>query len=150
VGTLYNHFETRESLFTALMASRKGQLEKALDDVLDQVEPLPFVDQLTAFLIAASEQLEARQTFWRIFVEAEHMQGKTKFAMETLGRRAERLVQRGVKLKVLRADDAEFFPMVLMGLIRSSVVRRLFHGAPPLEGVVKPAVRFFLEGAGRR
>jgi hypothetical protein len=53
-------------------------------------------------------------------------------------------------MKALRAEDSEMFPGLLMGLIRSCMVRRLYHGGVSLETVVKPVVRFFLEGAGAK
>jgi AcrR family transcriptional regulator len=148
VGTLYNHFDTREALFSALVAARRSEIQAGLDDALERGEGKPFEQQLELFLLSASNHLERHQAFLRILMEAEHMHGKTRFAMETVWKRAELLVQRGVKARALRADDAELFPSLLMGLLRSCMVRRLYHGAPPIETQLEPVVRFFLEGAG--
>jgi AcrR family transcriptional regulator len=149
VGTLYNHFETREALFAELLAVRRAEFQQRLDATLDRTAGQPFPEQLEQFLLTASHHLEEHQTFLRILMETEHMSGKTKFGREVLHKRAEELVQRGVKLKAVRTDDAELFPNLLMGLLRSCMTQRLYHGAPPLEAIVKPVVRFFLEGARR-
>jgi AcrR family transcriptional regulator len=148
VGTLYNHFDTRETLFSALVAARRTEIQAGLDEALAHGEGRPFGEQLELFLLFASDHLERHRDFLRILMEAEHMHGKTRFAMETVWKRAEVLVQRGVKAKALRAEDSELFPSLLMGLIRSCMMRRLYHGAPTIESIVKPVVRFFLDGAG--
>jgi AcrR family transcriptional regulator len=150
VGTLYNHFETREALFAELLAVRRAEFSQKLDDTLERTAGEPFTGQLEAFLLTASRHLEEHETFLRILMETEHMQGKTKFAREVLHRRATELVQRGVKLKALRSDDAEVFPAMLMGMMRTCMTQRLYHGAEPLEAIIGPVVRFFLEGAGKR
>jgi AcrR family transcriptional regulator len=149
VGTLYNHFETREALFAELLAVRRAEFARKLDDTLAQNEGLPFAAQLEAFLLVASRHLEERQTFLRILMETEHMSGKTKFAREVLHKRATELVQRGIKQKVLREQDSDLFPMMLMSMMRTCMTSRLYHDAAPIETLAKPVVRFFLEGAGR-
>jgi AcrR family transcriptional regulator len=150
VGTLYNHFETREALLEELISVRRVEFAKKLDQVLADTAEKPFDAQLEGFLLTASEHLERRQRFLRILMETEHMIGKHKFAAEVLTKRTAELIQRGVKLKALREKDAELFPQLLRGLLRTCMMQRIYFDGPPISEIVKPAVRFFLEGAGRR
>jgi AcrR family transcriptional regulator len=150
VGTLYNHFETREALFAELLAVRRASFSARLDEVLAACDGRPFAEQLRAFLQEASRHLEEHQTFLRILMETEHMSGKAKFGREVLYKRAQELIARGVKQKALRSDDVEHFPTLLMSMMRTCMTSRLYHDAPPLEEILGPVVRFFVEGAGRR
>src|SRR5205085_1493869 len=105
VGTLYNHFDTREALFAALMAARRAELQDRLDATLAASQGAPFAQQLEQFLFTASDHLEKHEAFLRILMEGEHMHGKTKFAMESVGKRTEELCARGLKQRALRADE---------------------------------------------
>ncbi len=132
------------------MHTRRTEMQRVLDDTLEACDGKPFHEQIAAYLLTASQHIEHRQRFLRILMEAEHIHGKMKFTGEAMSKRTEQLIARGIKVKALRADDAEIFPSMLQGVMRMCMVRRLYNNGPELQTILKPVVRFFLEGAGAK
>jgi hypothetical protein len=61
--------------------------------------------------------------------------------------RMDKLIRRGIKLKALRPELADYYAYLLMGILRSIRLYNVDHnveGFMPLDDVV----RFFMEGAG--
>jgi len=59
----------------------------------------------------------------------------------------DKLIRRGIKLKALRPELADYYAYLLMGILRSIRLYNVDHnveGFMPLDDVV----RFFMEGAG--
>lgn len=157
VGTLYNHFKDRESIFESLVVARREELIERVDAALSGHAREPFVAQLTAFIRALAEHLDAHREFLAILMAAEHSQTKAKIEGPTsratiteLYHRLEELVRRGVRQKALRPEDASLYPTLLMGILRGLMLRRLYYDqeAQPLSERIGPLVRFFLKGAG--
>lgn len=160
VGTLYNHFKDRDALYASLASQRRTELFEALDAALTRTEKQPFEQQLHAFIVCLTEQMEAKQAYLRIVMEAEHTRSEQrepalqkKTTMPLLRERIDKLLKRGLKARVLRADDAEVYSTMLLGILRGTMIRRLQEGfwkdVPPQQRA-DALVRFFLHGAGGR
>ena len=80
-----------------------------------------------------------------------HGVGRSRDLMRQVYDKAVELVQRGVAQKVLRHEDAEIFPTLLMGMMKGCMLRRLYYAGPdeaPKGRRADQIVRFFLKGAG--
>jgi len=163
VGTLYNHFKDRERLLDALVDARRAELLGRLDAALADSRGAPFDAQLRVFVGALTEHFEAHKPYLSIMMEVEasqncrtfpvaiHKPRQSRRTMEEIHVRVAKLIDRGLAAKALRRNDADIYPTVLMGMVRSFMVRRLFHDNPkplPLTQRVDQMTRFFLNGAG--
>jgi AcrR family transcriptional regulator len=159
VGTLYNHFKDRESLLTHLIDARHAELLGRLDHALEEGARQPFAAQLRALVSALTAHLEEHQRFLSILLEGEATRDcrtfplairKPRKAMEQIYERIRTLVERGLKARALRPNDAELYPTMLMGMLRGLMMRRLYHdrgGEPAMTSRVEQIARFFLHGA---
>ena len=156
VGTLYNHFEDRDALMSHLLKVRASALEAALDQTLHACAKETFEKQLRSYLQTLCTYFEDHLPFLAILMEGEHsavlrkLGKKPHSAMAGVRERTLELVQRGLKQKALRTNDADFFPTMLMGIVKGSVTRRLTctrEDLVPLTDQVERMVRFFLQGA---
>ncbi|MBS2027880.1 MAG: TetR/AcrR family transcriptional regulator [Deltaproteobacteria bacterium] len=161
VGTLYNHFQDRESLLVELVAHRRQQMVDRMDKALATTERQPFQEQLRALLTALCEHLEAHQAFLAIWMECEASRSQNLRQLlgnpnrelrhaDEIFRRVETLVRRGLREKALRAEGAEIYPAMLMGMFKGFMVRRLANPElhKPLDLRVDQMTQFFLHGAG--
>jgi AcrR family transcriptional regulator len=159
VGTLYNHFKDRDALLGALVDARRTELLGRLERSLAESKGKPFPEQLRLFVGALIEHLEAHKPFLTIIMEGEtaspprtvHGVGRSRDLMRQVYDRAVELVRRGVAQKVLRHEDAEVFPTLLMGMMKGCMLRRLYYAGPAEGSMDRRAdqiVRFFLHGAG--
>ena len=161
VGTLYNHFQDRESLLVELVAHRRQQMVDRMDRALETTERQPFAVQLRALLFALGTHLEEHQPFLTIWMECDA--SRSQNLRQALGkpnrelrhadeifRRVETLVRRGLREKALRTESAEIYPAMLMGMFKGFMVRRLANpdAHQPLDLRVDQMTEFFLHGAG--
>lgn len=159
VGTLYNHFQDRDALLTALLDARRAELCTRLDDALEGSAKAGFPEQLTAYFTALLEHFNAHRPFLSILLQNEQAgcAGKNvpvaspSPTMREVYKRADLLVKRGVAEKVLRKDSAELFPTFLMGIVRSVLIYDVLSS--PAESALSrypdALVTFFLKGAQR-
>jgi AcrR family transcriptional regulator len=156
VGTLYNHFKDKEALLDALIVDRKQQLLARLDEALAAEKKAPFPRQLETFVRVLLDHFEVHRPFLAVLMQAEHARstinvvGGPSTTMQEIYKRAERLVQLGLKEKVLRADDADLIPFFLMGSVRSVLIQGILY-APKEQRIgerIGAVVRYFLQGAG--
>lgn len=159
VGTLYNYFEDREELLAALMARRRAELVKMLDEVSEAARAKPWHEEFDAFLLATLTFLEQHRRFFSILVQGEVTAPRHAAASEkTIGSgfddlhaRAERLVRRGVAESVLKPEFAALYPALLLGMLRSAIVHDRYTDSPgPLIALLEPFRDFFLKGAGKK
>ena len=159
VGTLYNHFKDRDALLASLVDARRTELLERLERALAGSTGQPFPAQLRLFVGALIEHLEEHKPFLTIIMEGEtaspprtvHGVGRSRDLMRQVYDKAVELVQRGVAQKVLRHEDAEIFPTLLMGMMKGCMLRRLYYAGPdeaPKGRRADQIVRFFLKGAG--
>ena len=156
VGTVYNHFEDRDAMLVALIETRKAELVARIDAFLERPSTNNFRDDLTGLVQEMGAFFEEHKRFhiilhrmeWGLHQGAFPATAACAPAMKReLIVRVDKLMRRGIKLKALRADLADYYGYLLMGILRSI---RLYHvdnnnsdGYMPLDEVV----RFFMEGA---
>ena len=157
MGTLYNYFEDRERLLAGLLDARRAEMIAGLDEALLANAGTPFEDQLRGVLRALFEHFEAHRPFMRILVQAEQGQpggaiasttSKPLETMRALTERFEKVIRVGVRKKVLRAEDADELPALLMGIVRGLVMVEWKLKGRSLVGREDRIVDFFLRGAG--
>jgi AcrR family transcriptional regulator len=156
VGTLYNHFADREALWGELCRSRRAALLVRLDAALDAAQGLPFEAALRGFLEALAAHWDAHRGFLAVLLRAEPAGGRSpregpgRSMADELGARAARLVGQGVAEGALRAEDADLYPALLLGMVRGVLLRELEGGAAAGPPPVARVVEVFLHGAGAR
>ena len=154
VGTLYNYFPDREGLLQALMEVRRGDLLEHIDEMLARDSGQPFVAQLEDFLRAVFDHFDTHRAFFQIVFQAELQKGKLpgsgakKDAMQQMYERANAVIQRGLNRGELRPELADLYPGLLMGLVRSVMIVRVFHASGALAGRAGELAHFFMKGAG--
>src|SRR3954470_5558982 len=158
VGTLYNHFQDRDALLSALVVSRREDLLNRLDEVLAAHDKEPFGGQLEHFVRAVLEHFDSHKAFLAILLESEHARvlpasrsrdSRPNLALFEVRRRVEELLVRGRIVGVLRPEGADMFPSFLMGILKGTLSAEL--SAPtgvPLASRAPAVVLFFLHGAG--
>jgi AcrR family transcriptional regulator len=152
VGTVYNHFEDRESLLKALLDTRRAELVADLDAALEEGSGEPFQFMLERFASTVLEHFESHRPFFSIVIEGEHQPatGRPNDTMREVYKRVEHLMTRGLRKKALRPQGAELWPALFMGAVRGLMVHSLSDksAARPLGERAPDLVRFFLDGAG--
>ncbi len=154
VGTLYNHFQDREALVSALVRSRRKALLDRVDQALAGAEGAPFEEGLAAFLGALFGHWAEHAGLLTALFQADQLgrpaagEGRGRRIADELTLRAERVLRRGVDQGRLRAEGSEDYPALLLGRARALLVqgagaRRALDGGAP--GRV---LRMFLRGAG--
>jgi AcrR family transcriptional regulator len=157
VGTIYNYFDDKHELFSAVFARRRAELFAVIDDAVKHNAKAPFAVQLEVFVRTVFEHFDRRRAYLRLAVGrdfADLQLVKTKSAikhpaMQQLQERALRVVKVGLRDKKLRNDDtAELIATVFVAILRGVLLMRADDDrllAPDTARVVS----LFLEGAGR-
>jgi AcrR family transcriptional regulator len=155
VGTLYNHFEDRDTLLTALLEMRRAGLIATVDEFVEQPGSGDFTTDLKELILRMGGYLEKHARFHNILHQLEFGAG-ANYPKTTAGAgarksemygRLDKLLKRGIKQKALRPELAEYYPGLLLGILRSMKVHHSDKGTDeqmPLD----EAVRFFMRGAG--
>jgi AcrR family transcriptional regulator len=152
VGTLYNYFSDRQQLIEALFESRRAELVLALDAAIERSAGDPFEQRLAAFLRAGLEHFHTHRRFIVLVLSDELTSGQgSRWSMQLeLRARAERLIASGIDAGLLRPEDRETYPHVLIGLLKGLVEPALGASveSAPLHRV-ESAIHCFLFGARR-
>lgn len=159
VGTLYNYFKDRDALVAQLLESGKKEMIGRMEAALAERADRPFEEQLQTFYQIMFEHFERHRPLLAVLMQAEHERNARTFAggigkHPTLIRevylQAGKLVKRGVAQKVLRADDEDLFPALLVGLVRSALLHDILQSrrGPAVTDRAQALVTFFLRGAG--
>jgi AcrR family transcriptional regulator len=157
VGTLYNHFEDRDALLSALIETRRAELLEVMDEFLALPPSGDFRTDLTALVQTMGQFFERHRRFHVIMHRLEWglHQGnypataacapQMKHEMHV---RLDKLIKRGLKQKVLRPELADYYAYLLMGIFRSIRLQQLESGVTDAAMPLADIVRFFMEGAG--
>jgi AcrR family transcriptional regulator len=158
VGTLYNHFADREALLAGLAEARFKELIADMDVALKATSEDGFGPRVRALVVAMLTYYERHWKFMQIFLQGETGRYERTFPslveamrhkMREVRTRVEKLVAQGVREKAIRAELSDLAPFFLIGMLRSLVMRRLYHD--PSKGLVVEADRLlaaFLHGVG--
>lgn len=165
VGTLYNYFEDRKTLVSALLESRT----RALLDELDGGHPVrkaapsasvvipedQFLAELTHFVEALSRHVETNRFLFSLLQDEVGQRGmdanaanRKQTILGELLERAERLMERGMKSKVLKKADPAVYAALFIGMMRGLALSSLMTRRP-LGGRGADVVEFFMRGAAR-
>jgi AcrR family transcriptional regulator len=148
VGTLYNHFADKDTIIKDLFEVRRDGMLDVIDEALKAPAP-DFRAQLLQLMTGCFGYFKTHSRFYTILWTEEasaHPHASKQAMMPVLYERFEKLMKRGVKERVLKPDAVEFYPAVLMGLMRATgICASLSKGknVPPPEQVVE----LFLHGA---
>jgi len=153
VGTLYNHFEDREALLSALVGDHRTALLARLDQALAAGEGQPFEEALGSFLRALFEHWAAHQGLLSLLFQAERpataARGRCAILDEVV-RRAEAILRRGRSEGLLRADEANLQGAVLVSMARGVLVKEILRdGGDVRVDNAERVLEIFLRGAGR-
>ena len=154
VGTIYNHFEDRQELFTALFDARRAEMLAAVDASLKEHAREPAARQLTAFVESVLGHFERRRDFLRVAFATEslrmQMMRDKRPMLVQLEERAARIIARGVREKVFRAEGAELYGPAFVGMMRGALLSRLLGEGHASKQEAVRLVELFLHGAARR
>ncbi|HTP27552.1 MAG TPA: TetR/AcrR family transcriptional regulator [Anaeromyxobacteraceae bacterium] len=156
VGTLYNRFADRQSLWSELCHSRREALLVKLDDTLERVRAQPFEDALRAMLATFVDHWAAHRGFLSVLMQVDPPtslpgpRARNRTMAQELLRRVRDLVRVGIDQGVLRVGGADLYPELLLGMLRSVLFHHL-ENAPSTAAAadVEHMVRVFLYGARR-
>jgi AcrR family transcriptional regulator len=157
VGTLYNHFKDRDALLTALLEARRAGLLAVMDEFLEQPSSGNFSRDLEELMRRMGGYFDQHRRFHHILHQLEYGLHQANYPGTASGApamrrevhvRLDKLIKRGLKLKALRPEMAEYYPTLLLGIVRSLRTRliELDRGEDPLP--IDELVRFFMHGAG--
>lgn len=156
VGTLYNHFADRDALWRELCRSRREALLVKLDATLERVRGEPFEEGIRAMLATFVEHWAAHRGFVSVLMQvdppttAPGPRAKNRTMAQEMLDRVALLVRQGVADGALEEGEAELYPVLLLGMLRSLLFHHL-EKAPSrtAAGVVERMLRVFLRGARR-
>jgi AcrR family transcriptional regulator len=155
VGTIYNHFEDRNELFSELFARRREELVTTVDAATKSAARGGFDIQLEAYVDAVLSYFDTRRTFLLLALDGQTQKpvparkgAGPHESMQQLTLRAERIVRVGVKEKRLRADAAELAPFFLTAALKAVLIARA-DSPKPLAGEAAAVISLFLRGTSR-
>lgn len=159
VGTVYNHFETKEDILREL-------LEERTEGMMAALSPQPtdgdgFEKRLTARLSRILAYIVSHRGFFAIAFEHGLVGGSTGAAAQALSgkrlRHMERfktmlrgLIQEGIDEGALEEIDPNRLARFLGGTMRAFIIGSLQQEESPIEDDAPLMVSLFLRGAGRR
>lgn len=155
VGTVYNHFESKDHVFRSLLALRGGELLLALDDLELDSEPLV---QLRQVLVATLSYLDAHRATYSVFIE---LGATSENSIQRIGgpdavALHERFFERFVGLvaraqgagQLTAAIDAGDLVALLTGSMNGLILRRARGNDPrPLVTCADLVLDHFIKGA---
>ncbi len=150
VGTLYNHFTDRRSLFEAVMEARQAEFRSAIDAALAQSECEPFDRRLELFFLSALRLLEQHRVF--LLAAREYEEESRRFsrgpALRALSDSAEALISKALEKGELRPDGGDIYPLMIVGILRGAAgAVALGEMREPLDRLTRRLAQCFLRGA---
>jgi AcrR family transcriptional regulator len=156
VGTLYNHYKDRDALLEALLRVRSDELVRTIDVAMAEVRGAPLRAQLLAFVHAHVAFVQSHRTFVKILLEGELARLEAAYPRaatvhlechHAILERLERIFAQRVESHELRSELADAYPWLLLGMLRSLMVRDLRLVKPYAVGDAEGVVDIFLRGA---
>ena len=168
VGTVYNYFEDRRALVTALLETRTKVLLDALDGAAGPVRGRKrtagasapagdaFEAELAGFVSAVAAHFDANRFLLNVLLDEERSRGidakaasRRRTVFGQLLSRAERLMQKGIRVRALRKDDPAMYAALLVGMVRGVAVSALSRQMTFSTDGTASIVRVFMSGAAR-
>lgn len=156
VGTIYNHYRSREGLLQALFQARRRELFLCLEESRRATAGAPFMAQLTGFVVGVLDLFEAHRPFVRIAVETEHLRARfrsghssadSRPSVQQIQATAERIVKAGIEEGALRPEGAALYPAILTRIILGVLADGSREGGAPLPSRAGLVIEMFLHGA---
>ncbi|MGE3511352.1 MAG: TetR/AcrR family transcriptional regulator [Vicinamibacterales bacterium] len=163
VGTVYNYFEDRTALVTALLETRTRALFEALDAAV-QTGTAPGADrtgrafqaELERFVAALARHFDANRSLLSVLLEEELHRGidvkaavRRRTVLQEVLVRAERLTAKGIRTHALRKGDPAVFAALLVGMVRGIAMSALARREASFADGAQEIVRMFLKGVSR-
>jgi AcrR family transcriptional regulator len=150
VGTLYNHFTDRRSLFEAVMEARQAEFRAAMDASVAHTESEPFEKRLECFFLSALALLERHRMF--LLAAREYEEESCRFsrgpALRALRESAGVLVTKALETGELRSDEGDLYPLIIVGILRGAAgAVALGETREPLDRLSRRLAQCFLKGA---
>jgi AcrR family transcriptional regulator len=175
VGTVYNYFEDRTALVTALLESRTKSLFDALDGSTGQAGvpseldegsergakgasagAAAFEAELGRFVSAVAGHFDTNRFLLTVLLEEERHRGvdaraasRRRTVFEELLARAERLMSKGIRMRAIRKGDPALYASLLVGMLRGVAMSVLVRGEAFAASGTDGIVRVFMNGAAR-
>ncbi len=157
VGTLYNYYEDRDSLLAALLGERGEELVATFASAIASAAGKPLKKQLQAYVDAYFAFFMAHRPYFKILFEGELTQLQASYPRsaaipaqyhQSIFQQLEGLFARAIQARQLRAERADLYPFLLLGMIKGVAMRDLGKRKPyePADGA--EIVNVFLHGAG--
>jgi AcrR family transcriptional regulator len=156
VGTMYNHFKDRDAMLAALMRERRMNMFAIMDEFLELPTSGNFHEDLLAMMRRIGAYLEEHKRYHNIMHQCDSPGTLASYPetaalipelKEAMNLRFDKLMRRGIAQKALRPELANYYPQLLMGILRSAKLRQAEipnEDHMPIEEIV----RFFMKGAG--
>jgi AcrR family transcriptional regulator len=158
VGTVYNHFRTKEDVLRALLEERSEGLRRELAPTAG--EPESFEKKLSARLSRFLGYVDHHRSFFLVALEhglfgaasatAEAtLQGKPVRHIVRVKSAVAALIQEGIDAGALVDEDPARLTRFLAGTVRGFILGGLQSGLSSIQDEAPVIVRLFLHGAGR-
>jgi AcrR family transcriptional regulator len=155
VGTLYNYFGDKKTLFQALLDSHREQLMAEVDGVLEEGQGRPFPERLKHFLQVFTSHMQQHLPLILLLMGSLYESSGPIVPMrpnleQDVAVRAQRLLAAGVSEGALQPWPEGLHLTLLQGVMHSALLQRIRGGAeaPIPEAQAELLARFFLKGAG--
>jgi AcrR family transcriptional regulator len=163
VGTVYNYFDDRMALVTALLETRT----RALFDALDAAVPTGmaggtdhasrgFEAELERFVAPLARHFDANRALLSVLLDEELHRGldakaasRRHTVLQEVLVRAERLVTKGIRTRALQKGDPGVYAALLVGMVRGVAMSALARREARFADSAREIVRVFLKGASR-
>ncbi len=163
VGTVYNYFEDRTALVTALLETRTRALVGALDAAVSPHAPAGAVHagrgfevELERFVAALAGHFDANRALLSVLLDEELLRGidprsvsRRHTVLHEVLVRAERLVVKGIRTHALQKGDPAVYAALLVGMVRGVATIALGRREARFGDSVGEIVQVFLKGASR-
>lgn len=163
VGTVYNYFEDRTALVTALLETRRRALFDALDAAIPREVATGadrpggrFEADLERFVAALARHFDANRALLSVLLDEELHRGidakaasRRRTVLQEVLVRAERLVAKGIRSRALQKGDAAVYSALLVGMVRGVAMSALARREARFADSTREIVRVFLNGASR-
>ena len=158
VGTVYNHFRTKEDVLRALLEERSEGLRRELMPVPG--EPESFEKKLAVRLSRVLAYVDRHRSFFLVALEhglfgaasatAEAtLHGKPVRQMASVKGAIAALIQEGIAAGALVDEDPARLTRFLTGTMKGFILGSLQAGLPSIQGETPVIVDLFLHGAAR-
>jgi AcrR family transcriptional regulator len=163
VGTVYNYFEDRTALVTALLDARRRDMFEALDAAVAPAaggaadkSSRSFGAELERFVTPLARHFDANRALLSVLLDEELHRGidaeaasRRRTILQEVLDRAERLMAKGIRTHALQKGDPEVYAAMLVGMIRGVATTVLARPDARVADSAREMVRVFLEGASR-